>query len=78
MISIKYILKCYPFHLSFSSCLAAIAMSFLFIGFGRFEGVKLGTVFCALVNGSLIGICSRVFDRYFDFADALGLRKIFE
>lgn len=60
------------------SCLAAIAMSFLFIGFGRFEGVKLGTVFCALVNGSLIGICSRVFDRYFDFADALGLRKIFE
>lgn len=60
------------------SCLAAIAMSFLFIGFGRFEGVKLGTVFCALVNGSLIGICSRVFDRYFDFSDALRLRKIFE
>ena len=32
------------------SCMIAVAMSFLFIGFGRFEGVKAGTVFCALVN----------------------------
>lgn len=60
------------------SCLIAIAMSFLFIGFGRFEGVKLGTVICALVNGYLIGKCSHLFEMYFDFKDALSLRKYFE
>src|SRR5699024_12618644 len=51
------------------SCVIAIAMSFLFIGFGRFEGVKLGTVLCALINGRLIGKCSRFFEKHFDFVD---------
>ena len=60
------------------SCLIAVALSFLFIGFGRFEGVKLGTVLCALVNGRLIGWCSRWFCRRFDFVDALGARSCFE
>ena len=60
------------------SCLIAIVMSFAFIGFGHFEGVKLGTVLCALVNGWLIGQCTRFFDRYFEFKDAFGFRKIFE
>ncbi len=60
------------------SCMVAVAMSFLFIGFGRFEGVKLGTVLCALVNGNLIGLCSRWFCRRFDFVDALGARSYFE
>lgn len=52
-------------------------MSFLFIGFGRFEGVKLGTVLCALINGRLIGKCSRFFEKHFDFVDGLRLRKFF-
>lgn len=60
------------------SCLVAIVMSFIFIGFGRFEGVKLGTVFCALLNGWLIGRCTSWFDRRFDFVDGLGFRKVFE
>lgn len=59
------------------SCMVAIVMSFIFIGFGHFEGVKLGTVFCALVNGWLIGQCTRLFEKHFDFTDAFGLRKIF-
>ena len=57
------------------SCLVAIAMSFIFIGFGRFEGVKLGTVICALVNGWTIGQFSRLLTARFCFRDALGLRK---
>ena len=57
------------------SCLIAIAMSFIFIGFGRFEGVKLGTVICALVNGWTIGQFSRLLTARFCFRDALGLRK---
>ncbi len=60
------------------SCLIAIVMSFVFTGFGHFEGVKLGTVLCALVNGWLIGQCTRFFDRHFEFTDAFSLRKIFE
>ena len=60
------------------SCLCAIALSCLFIGVGHFEGVKLGTVICALVNGYLIGRCSNWLDRHFDFADALRFRKSFE
>ena len=57
------------------SCAVAVAMSFLFLGFGRFEGVKLGTVLCALVNGWTIGRCSRWLERRFSFVDGLGLRR---
>ena len=58
-----------------SSCLIAIALSFLFFGFGHFEGVKLGTVLCALVNGWMIGQCSKLFGKHFEFTDAFGFRK---
>lgn len=60
------------------SCAVAVALSFAFFGFGVFEGVKLGTVFCALVNGTLIGMFGRLFSRRLDFTDALKLRPLFE
>jgi len=60
------------------SCAAAVALSFAFFGFGRFEGVKLGTILCALVNGRLIGRCSRLLEERFAFRDSLKLRHIFE
>lgn len=60
------------------SCMIAIAMSFLFVGFGRFEGVKLGTVICALVNGWIIGKCSSFLEKHFDFIDAFNFRKSFD
>ena len=59
------------------SCAVAIAMSFIFFGFGHFEGVKLGTVLCALVNGWGIGMCTKALDCFFDFKDGLRLRKLF-
>lgn len=61
-----------------ASCLIAVLMSFAFFGFGVFEGVKLGTIFCALINGSLIGLCSGFYEKHFDFKDALKLRSFFE
>lgn len=61
-----------------TSCVAAIIMSFAFFGFGRFEGVKLGTILCALINGRLIGLCSAWFECTFEFVDRFKLRKIFE
>lgn len=53
-----------------TSCAVAVIMSFLFFGFGHFEGVKAGTILCALVNGWLIGRCSYLSEKYFDFQDA--------
>ena len=60
------------------TCLIAILLSFLFFGFGHFEGVKLGTIFCALVNGSLIGRCTAWFEKRWDFQDGLPFRKYFQ
>ena len=60
------------------SCLTGVLLSFVFFGFGHFEGVKLGTIFCALINGYLIGRISDRLDRIFEFQDALPLRDLFK
>ncbi len=60
------------------SCLIAVALSFAFFGWWHFEGVKLGTVVCALVNGWLIGWIGRWMDSRLEYADALPLRRWFE
>lgn len=58
-----------------TSCLVGILLSFAFFGWGHFEGVKAGTVFCALVNGWIIGWMSRGMERCFEFRDAFRTRK---
>ena len=60
------------------SCLIAIILSFIFFGFGRFEGVKLGTILCALVNGYVIGRCTRLLEKIWVFRDGLPLQKYFK
>ena len=60
------------------SCAVGIALSFLFFGFGRFEGVKAGTILCALINGWLIGRITRRMEALFTFRDGLPLRRFFE
>ena len=60
------------------SCALGIALSFAFFGWGRFEGVKAGTILCALVNGALIGWMNRRLRAAFDFRDGLKLRSLFE
>ena len=59
------------------SCLVAVVLSFCFYGFGVFRGVKLGTVICALINGTLIGLCSKFFESLYEFRDRFNLRKYF-
>lgn len=61
-----------------ASCLLAVVMSFAFFGLWQFVGVQWGTILCALVNGWLIGQCSRVLDKCFVFQDALPWRGWFE
>lgn len=60
------------------SCLVSIVLSFAFFGFGRFEGVKYGTVITALLNGFLIGQFSKLLEKIFEFKDGLNLKKWFE
>ena len=59
------------------SCLFSILLSFLFFGFGHFEGIKIGTVFCALVNGLLISLCSKFWESHFIFKDRFPTFKKF-
>ncbi len=60
------------------SCLLAIVLSFVFFGFGHFEGVKLGSILCVFVNGWLIGQMGKGLEKRFVFQDALPLRRFFE
>jgi uncharacterized membrane protein YczE len=55
------------------SLLLSVVLSFAF--FGKLVGVQWGTLFCALVNGWLIGRISRFLEGKFDFRDALPLRE---
>jgi len=58
------------------SCAVAVVMSFLF--FHSLRGVGIGTVICALVNGMIIGQCSKFFEKYIDFSPKLPFAKYFE
>ena len=59
------------------SCLTAVILSFCFFGLWTFRGVWWGTVICALINGTLIGLCSKFLESRFEFRDAFNLRKFF-
>lgn len=54
-----------------TSLLVGVLFSFLFFGFGNFVGIRLGTVVCAVLNGSLVAFSSRLVDRLFYFEDAI-------
>lgn len=58
-----------------SSLLLSVLLSFLF--FGRLEGICIGTLICAVVNGILIGMFSKLLEKKFVFKDALQLKKYF-
>lgn len=61
-----------------TSCALSVLLSFAFFGFGVFEGVKWGTVLCALVNGTVIGLFTRLLEKSFEFRDLLPWRGFFE
>ena len=59
------------------SCLIGVAMSFLIFGVWHFEGVKWGTILCALVNGWVISRFSAFYEKHWTFYDQFGWRKYF-
>lgn len=56
-----------------TSMAVAIAMSLLLLG--GLQGVGIGSVVCALLNGSLINLFSRLYDKIWVFEDRFPLRK---
>lgn len=60
------------------SCLLAVVLSFLFFGLWQFRGVNIGTVVCALINGTLVGWCGKWFKKRYAFTDRFGARAFFE
>ena len=61
-----------------TSCVVAVIMSFAFFGLWHFKGVGIGTVICALINGTCIGLIGKLLNRYFEPKEAFGFRKFFE
>lgn len=61
-----------------TSLFISVVLSFVFFGWMHFMGVKLGTLFTALVNGWLIGRISDVLDSTYEFTDFLNLRRFFD
>ncbi|MDF2673060.1 MAG: putative rane protein [Clostridiales bacterium] len=59
----------------YSSCVLALAMTFLF--FGKIQGIGWGTVISALINGILIGCISKILEKYIDFSPATNWYKFF-
>lgn len=65
----------------FYDCVSVVlgtVLSFVFFGFGVFKGVKLGTAFCALINGFLIGRFSKLLENHFEFKDKFKFKKYFD
>ncbi len=60
------------------STVLGIILSFIFFGFGVFEGVKLGTVICAVINGFLIGRFTKLLEHFFEFKNKLPLERYFK
>lgn len=59
------------------SCLVGVAMSFLAFGLWHFEGMKWGTILCALINGYVIGRFSAFYEKHWTFCDRFPWRKYF-
>ena len=59
------------------SCAVGLLLSFAFFGLGTFVGVKLGTIFCALINGWIIGRFSKLYEKLWIFEDRFRWRGFF-
>jgi uncharacterized membrane protein YczE len=61
-----------------ASLFISVVLSFAFFGWMHFEGVKLGTLLTALINGWLIGKISDALDSRYIFRDLMELRRFFD
>jgi len=57
------------------SCAVSVILSFSFFGLFSFNGVNVGTLVCALLNGPLIGAFGKLLDKRFEFKPLLKFKK---
>ena len=53
-----------------SSMALGVILSFCFFGLWHFEGIKLGTIVCAAVNGLTISLFTKLYERFFTFENS--------
>ncbi len=63
---------------AYDICSLIVSVALTFIFFGGIKGLGVGTVVCALINGTLIGIYSHFMDKRCEFNDKLKLRRFFK
>lgn len=70
-ISNKYNLKIHKvkYVYDFSSLILSVIISFAFFGFGVFNGIHVGTLISAIVNGSIINFHNKKLEQNFEFKD---------
>lgn len=79
-VSSKYNINIHKFKTGYDcvSCLVSIAISFAFFGLGHFEGIKIGTILGALINGWTISRFTHFFEKHWEFKDGLRMRNYFQ
>ena len=60
-----------------ASLCVAVILSFAFFGFLHSEAIGIGTVVCALLNGTLIRLFTKLIERLWSFNDTFPLRRYF-
>ncbi len=63
---------------TYDICSLIISVALTFIFFGGIRGLGVGTVICAFINGTLIGMYSHFMDKRCQFDDKLKLRRFFK
>ena len=73
----RFNIKLFTFKTVFdcSFCIIAAVMSFFLLG--KLEGIGIGTIICALIYGTFIGLFTKLFDKIWIFKDKFDL-KIFK
>jgi uncharacterized membrane protein YczE len=77
-VSSRFNIKIHVFKTGYdiTSCIVALIMSLLF--FSHIEGIGIGTIISACINGTLIGWFTKLFEGRFKFTDGTKLRPYFE
>lgn len=78
-VSGKYNIKLSKFKTCFDLTCLAVSVIMTFAFFGKITGIGWGTLVMALINGSLIGMFDKLYDRIFEFKPIIKkLAKLFE
>ena len=65
-VAVKYCIKISIFKTIFDLTCLAVSLIMTFCFFGKLEGVNFGTVIMAVINGTIIGLFSKLIDKIFD------------